>query len=294
MPAAWTTRSRRPVTCHDVRNELRDGRRGCVRSHAIVSRALRAPARPGRSTAIDLRARTRRARAPIARADAAAPPATRATRPSSDQRVRRARRHVMPPPARAPLRQRACARGTRPTARRRSRRRAPTAGWLRMSSAVFCSTAASRSAASRPASAARPPVTSTTPRHPGRRRAGAGTRPAIDWWMPLRMFGMRDAARDHVDHVGLGEHRADRRARLGLVGLQRERRRSPRASRRGSGDVLEELARARRALAGHPVAEHLAALVHARRRACAARRCRSTARASGSRNSPPRAWVVMP
>ena len=37
------------------------------------------------------------------------------------------------------------------------------------------------------------------------------------------MFCRRDAARDHVDDVGLGQHRADRGAGLRVVGLERQR-----------------------------------------------------------------------
>jgi hypothetical protein len=73
--------------------------------------------------------------------------------------------------------------------------------------------------------------------------------------------GGGDAARNHVDHVGLGQHRADRRDHLGVVGLRAQRADLLLRDAEVAGDVFQELPRARGALAGHLVGQHLAAFV---------------------------------
>jgi hypothetical protein len=77
------------------------------------------------------------------------------------------------------------------------------------------------------------------------------------------------------------------------VGLQRQRPDLVDRDAEVAADVLEELPRARRALAGHAVTEHLGPLVHQDR--ARVQRADVDHRAhAGSRKSAPRAWVVMP
>ena len=70
-----------------------------------------------------------------------------------------------------------------------------------------------------------------------------------------------DATRHHVDDVGLGEHRADAGDLLRIVRLFRQRSDLVLGNAKITRDVFQELAGARRALAGHLVVQHLAALV---------------------------------
>ena len=77
--------------------------------------------------------------------------------------------------------------------------------------------------------------------------------------------GSRDAARDHVDHVGLGQHGTDAADDLGIIGLARQRTDLVLRDSEITCDVFEELPRTRCALAGHLVAQDLAALVDADR-----------------------------
>jgi hypothetical protein len=80
---------------------------------------------------------------------------------------------------------------------------------------------------------------------------------------PLEDVRNRDAPRDHVDDVGLCQHRADRGAGFGRVGLQREAADLVERHAEVAPDVLQELTRAGGALAGHAIAEHLGPIVDA-------------------------------
>ena len=217
------------VTRHDGLNELRrprpaasDRTRSSRRPAGRLDRGdrRRSPARPRRRAARRSRRRCLQRRRRRGR---------RGRRATSDSRARTS----CAPPARRRCGERSCVRETRPRAPRPTRPRGPTRDGSERPAVVFCSAAASLNAASSPSSAARPPVTSTTPLIPAD-TTSRRYRPAIDWWMPAQDVRDGDAARDHVDDVGLGEDRADRRARLGLVGLSARGGRFPRASRRGS------------------------------------------------------------
>src|SRR5215831_13493048 len=108
----------------------------------------------------------------------------------------------------------------------------------------------------------------------------------------LEDVGRRDPARDHVDDVGLGQHRADAAHDLRIVGLSRQRPDLILGDAEIARDVLQELSGPRRALAGYLVAQHLAALVEADGAPCSAPTS-SAARDCASRWIAPRACVVM-
>src|SRR5512136_2012509 len=77
----------------------------------------------------------------------------------------------------------------------------------------------------------------------------------------LQDIRRRNAARNHVDHVGLREHGANAAHDLGIVALARKRSDLFLRDTEIPGDVLKELPRARCALARHLVAEDLAASI---------------------------------
>ena len=77
----------------------------------------------------------------------------------------------------------------------------------------------------------------------------------------LEDVGRGNTARNHVDHVGLRQHGADRRHALRFFGLARQSADLVLGDAKVARDVFEKLTGARSALAGHLVAQHLAAFV---------------------------------
>jgi len=95
-------------------------------------------------------------------------------------------------------------------------------------------------------------------------RADQVGEPARDGEMDaLQDVGRGDPARHQIDDVGFREHGADAGDRLGHIGLERQGADIFERHAQIARDVLEELAGAARALAGHAVAQHAGARIHA-------------------------------
>ena len=105
--------------------------------------------------------------------------------------------------------------------------------------------------------------------------------------MPRQDVGRGDPAGHHVDHVGLGEDRADARALLGLLRGERERSDLLERDAEVAADVLDELAGPRGALARHPVAERRVRVSSTTIARAWRAPTSSTARAPGTSSTPP-------